>query len=122
MWQPWRDVWKLLHKQTIAPEGTSALWRAAPIAVFALSWFMAVLAPAFATDLVLLRGSNVFFVLLLMAAIHLVLIRVAIEAGRGAEVAPWQPVAVRAVALVVVACACHLGCGDKSTAGDGCSE
>jgi len=104
IWQPGRDIWKLLHKQTIVPDNWPALRRAAPTAVFALSWIMAVLVPAFATDLFLLRGSNVFFLLALMAAIHLVLIRVAMEAGRHGEgLASWQPAVVRAFVLLVLA-------------------
>ena len=49
--QPYRELWRLLHKEVVLAEGASWLFRAAPYLIFAATWVGAALVPTFATGL-----------------------------------------------------------------------
>jgi formate hydrogenlyase subunit 4 len=49
--QPYRDLWKLLHKEAVLAENASWLYRTAPYLVFAATWVAAALVPTYATGL-----------------------------------------------------------------------
>jgi formate hydrogenlyase subunit 4 len=50
--QPYRDLIRLMRKEVVLAENASWLFRAAPYAVFAATWFAAALVPTFATGLI----------------------------------------------------------------------
>ena len=45
--QPYRDLWKLLHKEAVLAHNASWLYRVAPYLMFALTWVAAALVPRF---------------------------------------------------------------------------
>ncbi|HTJ96847.1 MAG TPA: NADH-quinone oxidoreductase subunit H, partial [Rhodocyclaceae bacterium] len=49
--QPYRDLLRLVHKETVLAENASWLFRAAPYLIFAATWVAAALVPTFATGL-----------------------------------------------------------------------
>jgi formate hydrogenlyase subunit 4 len=51
--QPYRDVWRLLHKDAIVADSASWLFRVAPYLVFTAVWLGVSLVPAFSLDLLL---------------------------------------------------------------------
>lgn len=52
IFQPWRDMLRLLRKELVLAENASWLYRAAPYVIFAVTWVAASLVPTFATGLV----------------------------------------------------------------------
>jgi formate hydrogenlyase subunit 4 len=53
VWQPYRDLWRLLRKEAVVAESASWLFRVAPYLTFAAIWLGVSLIPAFSTDLLL---------------------------------------------------------------------
>lgn len=53
VFQPYRDLLRLLRKEAVVAHGASWLFRAVPYVVFTATWLAAALVPTFATDLVL---------------------------------------------------------------------
>jgi formate hydrogenlyase subunit 4 len=51
VFQPYRDLWKLLHKEAVLADNASWLYRTAPYLVFAATWVAAALVPTYATGL-----------------------------------------------------------------------
>src|SRR5262249_43943346 len=47
--QPYRDIWKLMHKDVVLAHNASWLYRVAPYFVFAATWVAAALIPTYAT-------------------------------------------------------------------------
>jgi formate hydrogenlyase subunit 4 len=62
IWQPYRDLWRLLRKEAVVAETASWLFRVAPYMTFAAIWLGAALIPAFSTDLLL--GPSVDLIVL----------------------------------------------------------
>src|SRR6476646_8179592 len=62
LWQPYRDLWRLLRKEAVVAETASWLFRVAPYLTFAAIWLGAALIPAFSTDLLL--GPSVDLIVL----------------------------------------------------------
>jgi formate hydrogenlyase subunit 4 len=50
-YQPYLDLWKLMHKEAVLAHNASWLYRSAPYCVFAVTWVAAALVPTFATGL-----------------------------------------------------------------------
>jgi len=44
-WQPYVDLWKLLHKEAVLAHNASWLYRTAPYLLFATTWVAAALVP-----------------------------------------------------------------------------
>ncbi len=51
VWQPYLDLWKLLHKEAVLADNASWLYRAVPYFAFAAIWVAAAMVPTFATHL-----------------------------------------------------------------------
>src|SRR5215510_13004210 len=62
IWQPYRDIWRLLRKEAVVAESASWLFRVAPYLTFAAIWLGVALIPAFSTDLLL--GPSVDLIVL----------------------------------------------------------
>jgi formate hydrogenlyase subunit 4 len=49
--QPYRDLWKLMHKEAVLAHNASWIYRTAPYLIFAATWVAAALVPSYATGL-----------------------------------------------------------------------
>ncbi|GLZ27900.1 formate hydrogenlyase HycD [Lentzea sp. NBRC 105346] len=65
--QPWRDLRKLLRKETITPRGTSEVFRIAPLLLVATSLVVAVVVPFVTTDSAIDPVADLFAVVALLA-------------------------------------------------------
>src|SRR5687768_18536837 len=50
-WQPYIDLWKLMHKEAVLAHNASWLYRVTPYLVFAATWVAAALVPTYAANL-----------------------------------------------------------------------
>jgi formate hydrogenlyase subunit 4 len=66
--QPYRDIWKLLHKEAVVAENASWLYRAVPYFVFAVTWVAASLVPTYATGLLFSWSADLIAIVALLAA------------------------------------------------------
>ena len=73
--QPWRDLRKLLRKQSIRPDGTTVVFGAAPAVVAATALFVGAVAPLVTTGSPLDRAADLFAVVgvLLIGSVALAL-------------------------------------------------
>ena len=67
LWQPYIDLWKLLHKEAVLAHNASWLYRAAPYLVFATTWVGAALVPTYATDLMFSWSADLIAIVALLA-------------------------------------------------------
>jgi formate hydrogenlyase subunit 4 len=67
VWQPWRDLRKLLRKESITPRGTSEVFRLAPLVLVATTVVVAIVAPFVTTDSALDPAADLFAVVALLA-------------------------------------------------------
>src|SRR5258708_9882519 len=51
MLQPYRDLWKLMHKEAVFAHNASWIYRTAPYLIFAATWVAPALVPSYATGL-----------------------------------------------------------------------
>ena len=66
--QPYRDIWKLLHKEAVVAENASWLYRAVPYFLFAVTWVAASLVPTYATGLLFSWSADLIAIVALLAA------------------------------------------------------
>jgi formate hydrogenlyase subunit 4 len=67
VWQPYRDLWKLLHKEAVLAPNASWLYRSTPYFVFAVTWAAATLIPTFAINLVFSSSADLIAIVALLA-------------------------------------------------------
>ena len=67
VWQPYIDLWKLLHKEAVLAHNASWLYRAAPYLVFATTWVAAALVPTYATNLMFSWSADLIAIVALLA-------------------------------------------------------
>ena len=67
VWQPYLDIWKLLHKEAVLAHNASWLYRAAPYFVFAVTWVAAALIPTYATNLMFSWSADLIALVALLA-------------------------------------------------------
>jgi formate hydrogenlyase subunit 4 len=65
--QPYRDLWKLMHKEVVLAHNASWLYRVAPYSVFAVTWVAAALVPTFATGLMFSWSADIIAIVALLA-------------------------------------------------------
>ena len=68
LWQPYRDLRRLLGKEVVLAENASWLFRVAPYMIFAVTWVAAALIPTFATGLLFWSGDLIAITALLGSA------------------------------------------------------
>ncbi len=68
VFQPYRDLAKLLRKEAVVAENASWLYRAAPYMIFALMWLAAALVPTFTTRLPLSAAADLIALVGLVAS------------------------------------------------------
>jgi formate hydrogenlyase subunit 4 len=66
-WQPYLDLWKLLHKEAVLAHNASWLYRTAPYLVFATTWVAAALVPTYAINLMFSWSADLIAIVALLA-------------------------------------------------------
>ena len=67
IWQPYLDLWKLMHKEAVLAHNASWLYRTAPYLVFAATWVGAALVPTYATNLMFSWSADLIALVALLA-------------------------------------------------------
>ena len=67
LWQPYIDLWKLLHKEAVLAHNASWLYRAAPYLIFATTWVGAALVPTYAANLMFSWSADLIAIVALLA-------------------------------------------------------
>lgn len=67
VWQPYLDLWKLMHKEAVLAHNASWLYRVAPYAVFAVTWVAAALVPTYASNLMFSWSADLIALVALLA-------------------------------------------------------
>ena len=81
VWQPYRDLLRLVRKESVLAENASWLFRAAPYLVFAAIWAAAAFVPTFATGLPLGRAADLIVVVALLGASRFILALAGLDVG-----------------------------------------
>lgn len=81
IWQPYRDLRRLLGKDAVVAEGTSWLFRAAPYAIFATTWVAAALVPTFKTQLMFSWSGDLIAIVALLGLARFLQATAAIDSG-----------------------------------------
>jgi len=66
-WQPYLDIWKLLHKEAVLAHNASWLYRTAPYLLFATTWVAAALVPTYAINLTFSWTADLIAIVALLA-------------------------------------------------------
>ncbi len=79
--QPYRDIWKLLHKEAVLAHNASWLYRTAPYTVFAVTWVAAALVPTYSTGLIFSWSADLIAIVALLATGRFVLALAGMDVG-----------------------------------------
>ncbi len=79
--QPYRDLLRLLRKETVLAENASWLFRGVPYLVFALIWVAASLVPTFATGLIFNWTADVIAIVALLGSARFFLALAGMDVG-----------------------------------------
>ena len=66
-WQPYIDIWKLLHKEAVLAHNASWLYRVTPYLLFATTWVAAALVPTYAINLMFSWSADLIAIVALLA-------------------------------------------------------
>ncbi len=67
VWQPYLDLWKLMHKEAVLGHNASWLYRTAPYLLFATTWVAAALVPTYAINLLFSWSADLIAIVALIA-------------------------------------------------------
>ena len=79
--QPYRDIWKLMHKEAVLAHNASWLYRVAPYLIFAAIWVGVALIPTFATGLVLSSAADLIAIVALLGTARFALALAGMDVG-----------------------------------------
>ena len=79
--QPYRDIWKLMHKEAVLAHNASWLYRVAPYVVFATTWVAAALVPTYATGLLFSWSADVIALVALLGTARFMLALAGMDVG-----------------------------------------
>ena len=79
--QPYRDLVRLVHKETVLAENASWLFRAAPYLIFAATWVAAALVPTFATGLLFSWAADLIAIVALLGSARFFLALAGMDIG-----------------------------------------
>jgi formate hydrogenlyase subunit 4 len=79
--QPYRDLWKLMHKEAVIANSASWLYRVAPYVVFAITWVAAALVPTYATGLLFSWSADLIALVALLGTARFTLALAGLDAG-----------------------------------------
>jgi formate hydrogenlyase subunit 4 len=80
-WQPYLDLWKLMHKEAVLAHNASWLYRTAPYLVFAATWVAAALVPTYATGLMFSWAADLIALVALLATARFALALAGMDVG-----------------------------------------
>ncbi|MBM3526478.1 MAG: formate hydrogenlyase [Alphaproteobacteria bacterium] len=80
-WQPYLDLWKLMHKEAVLAHNASWLYRTAPYVIFAATWVAAALVPTFATGLMFSWAADLIALVALLATARFALALAGMDVG-----------------------------------------
>ncbi|MGH8494605.1 MAG: respiratory chain complex I subunit 1 family protein [Gammaproteobacteria bacterium] len=81
IFQPYRDLYRLLRKDVVLADNVSWLFRATPYVVFATIWVAAALVPTFATDLMFSWSADLIAIIALLASARFFLALAGMDVG-----------------------------------------
>ncbi len=81
VFQPYRDLRRLLGKEVVLAENASWLFRVAPYMVFALTWVAAALVPTFATGLIFSWSGDLIVIIALLGSARFMLALAGMDIG-----------------------------------------
>lgn len=81
VFQPYRDLHRLLRKEVVLAENASWLFRATPYLIFAATWVAAALVPTFATGLVFSWTADFIAIVALLASARFFLALAGMDVG-----------------------------------------
>ncbi|WP_457797458.1 respiratory chain complex I subunit 1 family protein [Methylocystis sp. S23] len=79
--QPWRDLLRLLRKETVLAENASPFYRAAPYFIFAATWVAASLTPTFALGLPFSWSADLIAIIALLGSARFLLALAGMDVG-----------------------------------------
>jgi formate hydrogenlyase subunit 4 len=81
VFQPYRDLFKLIRKETVVAENASWLYRVAPYVIFATTWAAAALVPTFASGLTFSAAADVIVIVALLGTARFFLALAGLDIG-----------------------------------------
>jgi len=81
VFQPYRDLVRLMHKEVVLADNASWLFRAAPYLVFATTWVAASLVPTFATGLIFSWAADLIVIVALLGSARFFLALAGLDVG-----------------------------------------
>jgi formate hydrogenlyase subunit 4 len=81
IFQPYRDLLRLLRKEVVLAENASWLFRVAPYLIFAATWVAAALVPTFATGLMFSWTADLIAIIALLASARFFLALAGMDVG-----------------------------------------
>jgi len=81
VFQPYRDLVRLMHKEVVLADNASWLFRAAPYLVFATTWVAASLVPTFATGLIFSWAADLIVIVALLGSARFFLALAGLDIG-----------------------------------------
>ena len=79
--QPYRDLWKLMHKEAVFAHNASWIYRAAPYLIFAATWVAAALVPSYATGLLFSWSADLIAIVALLGTARFTLALAGMDVG-----------------------------------------
>jgi formate hydrogenlyase subunit 4 len=79
--QPYRDLWKLMHKEAVFAYNASWVYRSAPYIIFAATWVAAALVPSYATGLLFSWSADLIALVALLGTARFVLALAGMDVG-----------------------------------------
>ncbi len=81
LFQPYRDLLRLLRKETVVADSASWLFRATPYLIFAATWVAAALVPTFATGLIFSWTADLIAIVALLGSARFFLALAGMDVG-----------------------------------------
>jgi len=81
VFQPYRDILKLIRKETVIADNASWLFRTAPYVIFATTWIAAALIPTFAAGLAFSAAADVIVIVALLGTARFFLALAGLDVG-----------------------------------------
>jgi formate hydrogenlyase subunit 4 len=79
--QPYRDLWKLMHKEAVLADNASWIYRTAPYLIFAATWVAAALVPSYATGLLFSWSADLIAIVALLGTARFTLALAGMDVG-----------------------------------------
>jgi formate hydrogenlyase subunit 4 len=79
--QPYRDLWKLMHKEAVLAHNASWIYRTAPYTIFAATWVAAALVPSYATGLLFSWSADLIAIVALLGTARFTLALAGMDVG-----------------------------------------